>query len=383
MGEPLKSAVIGLGLLGQSHSSYLQKSTAATLVAGAEIREQAASEAAKKYGIKVYPDYREMLAKESLDLVVVCTQDPLHRDPVVACAEAGVPYIVTEKPLATTVEDGQAMLDACSRAGSKLWVHLANRVVPLDIATRYIVQEGLLGRPVYGEARLDDNISVPLRLWGDRSREWAGTSSTAHFLLSHVSDSLRWFLAPAEVQGVYAITQNEVLGFSPDLFDAYLFFENGIKFRVKAEWIRYMQPLVEYYICINGDKGTLFYNKIPGFNVKEHSLQACFASGVTADELLRHQAALLKRGVSAHVAMYQPQRSVGGEIMPSLIMDAAQPPATQMMDHILASIAEDKPIPSTWEGNGSLPTGEEGMKQTKIVCAILESARTHREVAVG
>jgi predicted dehydrogenase len=224
---------------------------------------------------------------------------------------------------------------------------------------------------------------VPLRLWGDRSREWAGASSTAHFLLSHVSDSLRWLLAPAEVQAVYALTQHEVLGFSPDLFDAYLFFDNGIKFRVKAEWIRYMQPLVEYYICVNGDKGTLFYNKIPGFNVKEHSLQACFASDVSAHDLLKHQAALLKRGVSAHVAMLQPQRSVGGEIMPSLVMDAAQPPATQLMDHILAAIAENAPIPSTWAGNGGLPTGEDGLKQTKIVCAILESARTRREVVIG
>jgi predicted dehydrogenase len=357
MGEPLKSAVIGLGLLGHSHASYLQKSSATSLVAGAEIREQAASEAETKFGIKVYKDYRDMLASESPDMAVVCTQDPLHRDPVVACAEAGVPYIVVEKPLATTVEDGQAMLDACSKAQSKLWVHLANRVVPLDIATRYIVHEGLLGRPIYGEARLDDNISVPLRLWGDRSREWA--------------------------EAVYAISQHEVLGFSPDLFDAYLFFDNGAKFRVKAEWIRYMQPLVEYYICVNGDKGTVFYNKIPGFNVKEHSLQANFASGVGADELLRHQAALLKRGVSAHVAMYQPQKSVGGEIMPSLVMDVAQPPATHLMDHILASIAEAKPVPSTWEGNGTLPTGEEGLKQTRIVCAILESARTRREVAVG
>jgi len=369
-------------MLGKGHSNYLQKNKDTSLIAAAEIREDAAQEAESHFKIKVYKDYREMLAKESLDLVVVATQDPLHKDPVVACAQAGVPYIVVEKPLATTVEDGVEMLSACQKAGSKLWVHFANRVVPLDIATRYIVQAGLIGRPVYGEARLDDNISVPLRLWGERSREWAASSSTAHFLLSHVSDSLRWFLEPAEVEAVYAITQHEVLGFSPDLFDAFLFFNNGMKVRVKSEWIRFMEPLVEYYICLNGDKGTIFYNKIPGFNVKEHSLQANFASGVSAEELLQHQGELKRRGVHAHVVVRQPQVMVGGDLVPSLQMDASQPAATQLMDHIIASIKEDKPVPSTWEGNGGLPTGEDGLKQTKIVCAIIESSKSRREVAV-
>jgi len=382
MNLPLRSGVIGMGLLGKSHSSYLQKNKDTSLVAAAEIREEAAREAEASYKIKVYRDYRDMLAQEPFDLVVVATPDPLHKDPVVACAQAGVRYIVVEKPLATTVEDGAAMLSACNKAGSKLWVHFANRVVPLDIATRYVIQAGLIGRPVYGEARLDDNISVPLRLWGERSREWVAASSTAHFLLSHVSDSLRWFLEPAEVEAVYAITQHEVLGFSPDLFDAYLFFDNGMRVRVKAEWIRFMEPLVEYYICINGDKGTVFYNKLPGFNVKEHSLQANFASGISTEELLRHQGELKKRGIVAHVVVRQPQVMVGGDPMPSLEMAAGQPAATQLMDHIIASIKEGQPIPSTWAGNGGLPTGEDGLKQTRIVCAIIESARLRREVAV-
>jgi len=382
MSLPLRSGVIGMGLLGKSHSSYLQKNKDTSLVAAAEVREEAAKEAETNYKIKVCRDYRDMLAQEPFDLAVVATPDPLHKDPVIACAQAGVRYIVVEKPLATTVEDGAEMLSACNKAGSKLWVHFANRVVPLDIATRYIVQAGLIGRPVYGEARLDDNISVPLRLWGERSREWVAASSTAHFLLSHVSDSLRWFLEPAEVEAVYAITQHEVLGFSPDLFDAYLFFDNGMRVRVKAEWIRFMEPLVEYYICINGDKGTIFYNKLPGFNVKEHSLQANFASGISTEELLRHQGELKKRGIVAHVVVRQPQVMVGGDPMPSLEMAASQPAATQLMDHIIASIKEDNPIPSTWAGNGGLPTGEDGLKQTRIVCAIIESARLRREVAV-
>lgn len=381
--EKLRSGVIGMGLLGNSHASFLKDCSKTQLVAVAEVREDAAQAAEAKFGVKSYKNYVDMLAQEKLDLAIVATPDPLHRDPVIACAQAGVKYIITEKPLATTVEDGQAMLAACNNAGSKLWVHLNNRVNPMDIATRYVIQGGLIGRVVYGEARLDDNISVPRRLWGERSRAWAESSSTAHFLLSHVSDTMRWLFEPAEVEAVYAITQRKVLGYSPDLFDAYLFFNNGMKIRVKADWIKYMEGLVEYYKCFNGEKGTIFYNKIPGFNVKEASWQANFSEEMTVEQLLKHQEVLKNRGASVHVKIHQPRRNVGGGLMPQLEMDAQQPPATRLMDHIVASIFEAKPVPSTWEGNGRLPTGEDGLMQTKIVCAIIESANTRKEVLIG
>lgn len=382
MDKTLRAGVIGLGLLGKSHSAYLNNDSRTDLVAAAEVREEAAAEAQEKYGIKVYRNYQDMLAKEGLDLVVVATPDSLHKEPVIACAEAGVKFIVVEKPLATNVLDAEEMLRACRRFGSKLWVHLNNRVNPMDIATRYVIQEGLLGDVVYGEARLDDNISVPRRLWGDRSREWASQSSPAQFLLSHVCDTMRWLFEPADVEAVYAISQRKVLEYAPDVYDAYLFFDNGLKIRVKADWIKYMAGLVEYYKCFEGAKGTIFYNKIPGFNVKEASWQANF-EGVSVEQLLKHQESLCARGASVHVKLHQPRASVGGDVMPSLEMDSSQPPATRLMDHILASIVENREVPSTWERNGRLPTGDDGLKQTQIVCAIIESAHTHREVLLG
>ncbi|MBC7345708.1 MAG: hypothetical protein H5U03_09880, partial [Clostridia bacterium] len=171
---------------------------------------------------------------------------------------------------------------------------------------------------------------------------------------------MRWLFEPAEVEAVYAISQREVLGYSPDLYDAYLFFDTGLKVRIKADWIKYMAGLVEYYKCFNGEKGTIFYNKIPGFNVKEASWRVNFDEGMTADELLQHQEALKALGALAHAVFHQPRVNVGGGLMPGLEMDANQPPATRLMDHILASIAENKPVPSTWEGRGRLPTGQDG-----------------------
>ncbi|MEZ4611322.1 MAG: hypothetical protein R2838_13965 [Caldilineaceae bacterium] len=49
----------------------------------------------------------------------------------------------------------------------------------------------------------------------------------------------------------------------------FLTFDSGLKVRVKAEWIKHMDGIVEYYTSISGDEGTVIYNKRPGFGVQE------------------------------------------------------------------------------------------------------------------
>ncbi|MBC7317025.1 MAG: Gfo/Idh/MocA family oxidoreductase, partial [Chloroflexi bacterium] len=219
---------------------------------------------ANQVGAQAFTRYEEMLATCKPDLVVVATPDPLHRAPSVAALEAGVPNIIQEKPLATTLEDAEAIYNLVEQRRARFFVNYANRAAPMDIATCHVIREGLLGKVVYGESRLDDNISVPTQMWGDRTREWAGGSSTAHFLLSHVVDLLRWYFSPAEVREVYAISQHEVLGYTPDVYDAYLTFDSSLKVRVKAEWIKHIDELVEFYMCFSGSEGTLIYNKRGG-----------------------------------------------------------------------------------------------------------------------
>src|SRR5207244_6761030 len=134
------------------------------------------------------------------------------RAPLVAAAEAKVPNLITEKPMATTQEDAQAMYDAARRNGARLWVHLPSRTAPHEIASRYVYQNGLVGTAVYGDLTVDDNISVPTHMWRERSREWAAGSSTAHFLFSHSVDPMRWLFEPAEVTEIRALAGRHVPG---------------------------------------------------------------------------------------------------------------------------------------------------------------------------
>lgn len=385
MSSQLKAGVIGLGILGAQHARFLQDRAEVDLVAVADIRADRAEAVAAQMGAQPYTDYGRMLREHTLDLVAIATPDPLHREPVLGTIAAGVPNIMLEKPLATTWDDAQAIADAAGKAGTRIFVNFANRGSALDQATYYVIQHGLLGEVVYGEVYLDDNIVVPTKMWGQRSRDWAAGSSTAHFLLSHVTDYLRWVLSPADVTEVYAIAQRKVLGVTPDLYDAFLTFDSGAKFRVKAEWIRHIDGLVEFKMRFSGAEGGLTYIKRPGFGETE-GWRANISERVTTDELLAHHRELLALGVNMRAFVHRPSPTAGelvaggGELQAGY--ESLENPLNweRIMRGAVDAILEDTLTPSSWQGVGPLPTLVDGLRQARIVTAIVESADTGRPV---
>jgi len=388
MPAKLQAGVIGLGILGSQHATLLHGRKEVDLVAVADLRRPVAEEVGGRLGATPYTDYAEMLRAHRLDLVVVATPDALHRQPTVDALEAGVPNVVLEKPLATTLEDALAICDAVEKHRARLFVNFANRATPLDIATRYVMQNGLLGTVVYGESRLDDNISVPTQMWGERTRDWVGASSTAHFLLPHVVDLLRFYFTPAEVREVYAISQRQVLGYTPDVYDAFLTFDSGMKVRVKAEWIKHVDDLVEFYMCFSGAEGTLIYNKRGAFNMTP-GWRANVAARITVEELVAHQNALLGLGANVAALLHRPTLTSGtlsaggGTLAPALeYRGLGYGEFMAMPDHFVDAVLQDTLEPTSWRGLGPLPTHVDGLKQTQITTAIVRSAETGEVVAL-
>lgn len=373
--SPLNVGVVGVGLLGSQHARLVARHPDARLRAVADPRPEAGRAIATETGAARYDDYRSMLRKEDLDLVIIATPDPFHRDPVAAAAQAGVPNILTEKPMATTLADARGMRDAVEKAGAALYILFPNRFSPLDRAVRYAVRQGLLGKPACGDVRLDDNISVPTAMWGGRSRAWAGGSSTAHFLLSHVVDLLRWYFQPADVAEVQAVSRRRVLRYTPDLYDAYLTFDSGLLVRVKAEWIRRMDALVEFDLSFSGDRGGLVYRKTPAFRALR-GLRVD-AEDASAAELERHLKALARQGIRGKLVADPQARSprvlefYGEE-------NAGEEPA---LGHYLACIRNGLKTPRI-EGFGPLPSAEDAFRQVQIVSAIVSSAEKRRPVRV-
>ena len=64
-------------------------------------------------------------------------------------------------------------------------------------------------------------------MWGERTRDWGAGSSPADFLASRTINRLCSCFTPARVARVFAIAQSEVLGYTPDLYDVFLFIDNG------------------------------------------------------------------------------------------------------------------------------------------------------------
>lgn len=96
--------------------------------------------------VQTYDDYRQMIERENLDILSVCTSDNRHTAIVVAAANAGVKGIVCEKPFATTIDECNRMIEACRANGTVLTVDHTNRWLPHYQVARDAVRAGSIGK---------------------------------------------------------------------------------------------------------------------------------------------------------------------------------------------------------------------------------------------
>jgi len=120
-GRPRKeSGSTGYGMA-HLHMGGYAASPKAQLVALADISlENARAFQEEHGGDRLYADYHEMLEKESLDIVSICTWPHLHAEMVIAAAEAGVKAIHCEKPMAPTYGEARRMTEVCAQRGVQL-----------------------------------------------------------------------------------------------------------------------------------------------------------------------------------------------------------------------------------------------------------------------
>jgi inositol 2-dehydrogenase len=147
MAEPLPIGVLGLGRMGQVHARHLSGLPEARLVAVASRRPTIAQEAAARYGARAYTSYDDLLADRELRAVVIASHTHEHREHVEAAAAAGL-AIFCEKPLALSLEDADAALDAVAAASVPLQVGLMRRFDPPYVQARRQIQKGAIGRPL-------------------------------------------------------------------------------------------------------------------------------------------------------------------------------------------------------------------------------------------
>ena len=232
MGERYRAGAIGhtgRGNYGHLLEMAFQGLERVDFVAIADPDPEGRAAAGERTGARrLYADYRRMLAAEDLDLVSVCPRLPdCHAEMVIACAEAGARGLLIEKPLAPTLREADALLEACRVHGVKTAV-AHRRANPYEQYGKKLVDEGAIGR-----------LQV---LRGHGKADHRAGSQDLMVLGTHMMDSMRYF-AGADVAWVHGhVTEGgrEVAledvrqgdeGIGPIAGDgvaAYFAFENGV-----------------------------------------------------------------------------------------------------------------------------------------------------------
>ena len=180
-----------------------------TIVAIAEENEMRGTEAVKKFGGTYYKDYRELLDRDDVDLVFIHSANNTHKEIALHAIEAGK-HLFCEKPLATTVADAKAMLDAVTGSGLRHAVGFCSRFIPEAERAREIISQGLLGKLLTIKALIGlagiEEIGCPdymVEWMGDPVRGGGGALIDEG---AHVFDLLHWFAG--DIQSVCCATAN-------------------------------------------------------------------------------------------------------------------------------------------------------------------------------
>ena len=243
--------------------AYLRYPEKVKLTAVCDIREKAARTYAKAVGISsVYTNFEELLNKEEIDAVDICTIHDQHKNQTILAAEAGK-HILLEKPMATSMQECRDMVKATEKAKVTYMIAQVLRYLPSSQAVLSLMENKEIGsiNAVRGDSILKQSMILPHDHWMfDGNRAGGGVLIT---LSIHIIDLLRFFIGDvSNVSGLCKTNSPLFINGAEDFVSANLEFNNGTIGNIfgslsigRTPWnIRYM---------IFGDSGTIYSNPPP------------------------------------------------------------------------------------------------------------------------
>lgn len=196
--ERVKTGIIGCGKVGHMHAQALKAipESAFTAVCDSDINRAKAF--AGKYNVKAYSDIEEMVMRSGVEAVNICTPHPIHAQAAVKAANAGM-HVLVEKPLASSLEDCDAIIEAAKNNNVTLGTMCQRRFYRPAMRLKTAIDEGKIGKPVLG--------TVNMLGWRDeayyKSDPWRGTwkGEGGGVLVNqapHQLDLLQWFMGPID-----------------------------------------------------------------------------------------------------------------------------------------------------------------------------------------
>lgn len=335
----MKFAVIGAGTFGARHIQAYDRHPEVELVGILDLNRELAEAAAAtcRTEVPVFTDIDEFLAIEGLEAVSVVTPDHLHLQPALKVAGAGK-HLLVEKPLATTVEDAKAIVEAARENAVTLMVDFHNRSNPPFVNAYDAVRDGRVGDVQYVYARLSNTIGIA------ESIKWASSSSSLWFLASHMVDIAQW-VTGHRITRVTAKAKSGVLESrgitTPDVFVVMAEFDNGALGVFEHAWILpSSHPTAkDLKFEVLGSDGAVYVDGSHNRAVEIYAADSVRYPDVMAPPYGPH--------------------------LTGFIMDAI----TEFVDAVVGR----RPV---------LATGEEGVQVTAVLCAVLESIESGHPVDV-
>jgi predicted dehydrogenase len=222
MDTPIRIAVAGAGAIGQAHIGVIQRSPNAVLSAIVDPSPGAAA-LADKAGVPCYASLDELLGRERPDGVVLATPNQLHVPQSLQCIAAGLPILV-EKPIATTLEEGERLVAAADQAGAKVLIGHHRAHSPIMAKAREVVRSGQLGKlvAVMGSAtffKADEYFA---------DAPWRREPGAGPILLNMIHEVHNLRMLCGEIIAVQAFASNGTRGFAvEDTVAINLRFANG------------------------------------------------------------------------------------------------------------------------------------------------------------
>jgi len=316
----------------------------ARLVAVYDVNQEINRQAAERFGARAAANLDELLAAD-VEAVYVATPVHAHREQVLACARAGK-HVLCEKPLGLNVAEAEEMVAACRQAGVLLGTALMMRFHSRHRAALELIRRGRLGQPVYARAQLSCWYPPIEGAW--RQDPALGGGGALMDMGGHCLDLLEMFFGP--MRRLVCLTARAVHGYAV---------EDGAT------------VLVEF---ANGAVGTVdTFFSIPdeaSENVLElyGSLGAILARGTIGQGSGGFMVARL-RGEQAGYDAQQARAAAGGiEIAP------------EPVNLYRAEIEEFSR--AVREGRPPAVSGEDGLRNQRLLAACYESARTGKMVEV-
>jgi predicted dehydrogenase len=202
--------IAGAGVIAAMHAEAIAMLPAARLVAVTDVVPERARAFAETHGCAAEPDLSALLARADVDVVSVCVPSGLHAEVGTQAAAAGK-HLVIEKPIDTTLAAADRLIGAARAAGVVMTVVAQHRFDPGLAELRGLLDAGALGRLVLGEASTKWYRS---QAYYD-SAAWRGTWALDGGSLMnqgiHYVDLLLWAMGPAaEVTALTATQAHEV-----------------------------------------------------------------------------------------------------------------------------------------------------------------------------